>query len=48
LSIDDASIDPRNIIFLYTFWQKILNEPTINVSGSLIYVQPLPAVGVLV
>jgi len=47
LSVDDTSIVASNAMFLFTFWQKILNEPTANVSGSLIYIWPLLAVGVL-
>ena len=45
LSTDDASIESRSKLFLFTFWQKIRNEPTENV--SLIYVRPLLAAGVL-
>jgi len=46
-SLDDTSIDSSNTIFLFTFWQKNLNEPTTKVSRSLIYIQLLLAVGVL-
>jgi len=46
-SINDASIDSSNVTFLFTFWQNILNEPTAKASGSLIYIQPSLAVGVL-
>ena len=45
-SIDDASIDSSSKLFLFTFWQKIRNEPT--ESMSLIYVRPPLAAGVLV
>jgi len=46
-SPDDTSTDSNNIIFLFTFWQNILYEPTASTSGSLIYIRPLPSAGVL-
>jgi len=46
--IDNTSIYSSNVEFLFIFWQKILNKPTANVSGSLIYGWPLLSAGVLV